>query len=455
MNQFSPHPYQQRAINAILDQPSVGLFLGMGLGKTVITLTALDRLIFDSFEVSQVLVIAPKIVAEQTWQQEAGQWAHLGRLDFSLVLGTEQKRLEALAHPARIKVINRENVAWLVHRYENNWPFDCVVIDELSSFKNPSAQRFKALKAVRPKIKKVIGLTGTPAPNGYMDLWAQVYLLDQGEALGKTITSYRQAYFDQDSYTYGYTIKKGASKEIDSRLAGLCLSMTEKDYLALPDLTVKDCPIDLPEEAKKAYKQLERALFLELGDTEVTTLNAAALSNKLLQLAGGALYTDTGEGKVIHRAKLDRLLSLVERLEGEPALLFYQYKHEAERILAELSKLNIKVKELSEKGAIEAWNNGEVDILLAHPASAAYGLNLQSGGRVLIWYTLPWSLELYEQANKRLHRQGQKKAVTVYRLLTRGTRDEDVALALAHKGNAQAQLLESLKARRASYLQGV
>lgn len=414
----------------------------------MITLTAIDQLLYDYLAVSHVLVIAPKKVAEATWQTEAQKWSHLSRLRIATALGTAKERMAAVTSGADITIINRENVAWLVAEVLKagmKWPFDMVVCDESSSFKNPSAARFKALKRVLPRIKRTVILTGTPAPNGIMDLWAQIYLLDQGERLGKYITHYRERYFDYNPWRHEYTPKRCAFEAVQRAIGNLCVSMKATDYLTMPDLVVHDMPVKLSGPAQKLYKQMEKEMVLELDGEDVTALNAAALTGKLLQLCGGCVYDAEGKAHQIHTGKLEALGELVEGLNGEHALLFYGFRHELPGIREALK--GYRIRELKSAEDAAAWNEGKVDILLAHPASCAYGLNLQAGGRYVIWYTLSWSLELYQQANARLHRQGQLQPVIVHRLLVQGGVDEDVAAALSGKTETQEALLTALKAR--------
>nr|DAX53121.1 MAG TPA: Chromatin remodeling complex ATPase [Caudoviricetes sp.] len=453
---FNPHNYQKYCIDKVVNTEKVGLLLDMGLGKTIITLTAIDELKLNMFEVSRVLVVAPKKVAESTWFREAEKWDHLKLLKFSAVLGSEKKRINALNTPADIYVINRENIPWLVDYYRNDWPFDMVVIDEFSSFKNHQAKRFKALKLVLGKIKRLVGLTGTPAPNGLKDIWAQIYLLDQGERLGKNITAFRERYFN--FYRYGnnpygeYELKQGSDKSIMDRITDICVSMKAEDYLELPDVVDNVINVELDAKARKQYEELEKQMILELNNLEeITVANAAALSNKLLQLSNGAVYDEKREVHEIHKCKLERFMELVEELNGKSALVFYSFKHDLDRMKVALVKTGLRVRELKTVQDEKDWNSGKIDILLAHPASAAYGLNLQDGGNHVIWFGLNWSLELYQQANKRLHRQGQKEKVIIHHLVCSNTRDEDVMKALQSKGDIQEELLQSLKARIEKY----
>lgn len=449
---FVPHNYQKYCIERMVDDNILGLMLDMGLGKTIITLTAIQELKYNRFEVNKVLIIAPKKVAEVTWTDEIEKWEHLHLLRPSLVLGSASKRIKALAKNADVYVINRENVVWLVEYYKNNWPFDMVVLDEWSSFKNHQSKRFKYLKMVRGKMKRVVGLTGTPTPNGLIDLWAQVYLLDQGARLEKTIGRYRERYFDpgQRNRTtiFNYEAKDGSEHAIHEKIADICISMKAEDYLQLPDVIYETVPVVLDSKAKKPYEELEKKMILELeAGEEITVASAAALSNKLQQLANGAIYGENREVFEIHDCKIERFLELIEQLNGKPALVFYNFQHDLSRIQEALTKSGLRVRLLKSPEDQKDWNEHKIDILLAHPASAAYGLNLQEGGNHVVWFGLNWSLELYQQANKRLHRQGQKEKVIIHHLITKGTRDEDVMVALENKGNVQEELLQSLKVR--------
>ena len=390
-------------------------------------------------------MIAPKKVAEATWQAEGAKWEHLADLRFSTVLGDAKARRAALETNADVYVINRENVVWLVEYYSGRyWPFDMVVVDESSSFKNPGAKRFKALRKVRGMINRIVILTGTPAPNGIMDLWAQVWLLDRGQRLGKFVSRFREYFFTYNPWKYEYTPKPGAFAEVQRRIGDICVSMSASDWLQLPERVVHDVPVALGEESRKAYRKLEREMLLEADGETITALSAGTLTNKLLQLCGGAVYDADGATHRVHTDKLEALTELVESLNGEPCLLFYGVRHEIDPIRAALGD---GVRMLESAADADAWNAGNVKVLLAHPASCAYGLNLQAGGRHIIWYTLTWSLELYQQANARLYRQGQTKPVIVHRLLVQGGVDWDVAKALEGKDETQMALLEALKAR--------
>ncbi len=397
------------------------------------------------------MVIAPKKVAEATWSKEAAKWDQLKLLRLITVLGTEKQRIRALNTPADVWIINRENVQWLVDHYRNAWPFDMIVIDESSSFKNHQAKRFKALTWVRSHISRIVELTGTPAPNGLIDLWAQVYLLDEGKRLGKYITHFRERYFEPDQrnaqQVFSYAPKPGADTVIQQLIGDICVSMKADDYLQLPDCTVNDISVILDDKAQKQYNTMERAMLLEVDEATIDAGTAAVLSNKLLQLCNGAVYDDQHEVIHIHDCKIQAFLELIEQLNGQPALVFYNFRHDVTRIKKALEKSGLRVRELKTPADETDWNNRQVDILLAHPASAAYGLNLQDGGNHVVWFGLNWSLELYQQANKRLHRQGQKQKVIIHHLSVSGGRDEDVVLALEDKGATQDRLIESLKAR--------
>lgn len=448
---FVPHPYQEFCARAILDKPAVGLFLDMGLGKTAITLTAINELRYGRFAIKKCLVIAPKKVAEATWQREAAKWDNLRHLRFATVLGSAKNRIKELYRPADIYVINRENVDWLVDYYKNDWPFDMVVVDESSSFKSHRAKRFKSLASIRSHIQRIVELTGTPSPNGLMDLWSQIYLLDRGERLGKYYTHFRDRYFDPGrrgrDVIYQYDPKDGAADAVLSKISDICISMKASDYLQLPDCIVHDIPVELDAKAKKAYNELEKKMVLSLPDGDIDVASAAALSNKLQQLANGALYDDDHQVHLVHDCKIEAFMELIEQLHGQHALVFYNFKHDKDRLLEALAKSKLRVREFTGAKEEVDWNAGKIDVLLAHPASTAYGLNLQDGGHHIIWFGLNWSLELYQQANKRLHRQGQKEPVIIHQLICTGTRDEDLVEALGDKDASQEKVLESLKAR--------
>ena len=449
---FKPHAYQERAIRMIETLPQVGLFLDMGLGKTVITLTAVRDLIYDLFEVRKVLVIAPKRVAEDTWSREADKWEHLSMLSMSLILGTAEQRTRAIEHEADVYVIGRDNVVWLVEllqKRRRGWPFDMIVIDELSSFKNPQAKRFRALKKATPFASRVVGLTGTPSPSSLMDLWAELYLLDRGQRLGLTLGAYREKYFRAGAHN-GYVVykwepRKGAQEEIEQKISDICVSMSAADYLTLPPRIDNVIPVKLSEEERARYRQMEEDQLIRFDDSDdvVAALSAAAVMGKLLQIANGRVYTEEHEAVRIHERKLDALEDIIEATAGS-VLVFYSFRHDADAIRERIPE----AKELTGPEDIRAWNDGKIPVLLAHPASVGYGLNLQEGGRVIVWYGLTWSLELYQQANARLHRQGQTKPVIIHHLITEGSVDEDVMQALRHKDTSQAALLAALKERK-------
>ncbi|EEG52903.1 SNF2-related protein [Enterocloster asparagiformis] len=457
---FKPHAYQRHCIDRIIETKKLGLFLDMGLGKTVTTLTAIKELKYNRFRVRKVLVIAPKKVAEGTWTREAAKWDHTNMLRVSPVLGSQAKRIRALNTPADLYIINRENVVWLVDYYRNSWPFDMVIVDESSSFKSHSAKRFKALASVGDHIDRLVELTGTPSPNGLADLWSQVYLLDSGERLGKRYTHFRERYFQPDKrgadgMIYSYEAKPGTESAILEKISDICVSMKAEDYLQLPDVTYHEIPVVLDPKALNAYTELERKMILELPEDEsdISVTSAAALSNKLLQLANGAVYDEDRTVHEIHGCKIEAFLELIESLQGKPALVFYNYQHDRERILKALAGSKLRIRELKKPQDEDDWNARKIDILLTHPASSAYGLNLQQGGNHVIWFGLTWNYELYTQANKRLHRQGQTEKVIIHHLVCSGTRDEDVMQALQRKDDVQNWVMESLKARIRRYRQ--
>ena len=452
--EFKPHAYQQHCIDKIIEIKKLGLFLDMGLGKTVTTLTAVKELKYNRFLVRKVLVIAPKKVAEGTWTREAAKWGHTQMLRVSPVLGSQTKRIRALNTPADLYIINRENVCWLVDYYRNAWPFDMVVVDESSSFKSHSAKRFKALASVGDRIDRMVELTGTPSPNGLEDLWSQIFLLDGGERLGKRYTQFRERYFQPDKrgadgMVYSYEAKPGTEASILEKISDICISMKAEDYLQLPDITYHEIPVELDSKSLKAYFELEREMVLQLpeDDETISVTSAAALSNKLLQLANGALYGEDRQVHEVHSCKVEAFLELIESLQGKPALVFYNYQHDRARILKALEKSGLAVRELKTTQDEDDWNAGKIQVLLTHPASSAYGLNLQQGGNHVIWFGLTWNYELYTQANKRLHRQGQKEKVIIHHLVCSGTRDTDVMQALQRKDDVQSWVMESLKAR--------
>ena len=433
----------------IIDKPHCGLFLDMGLGKTVSTLTAVQQLL-DDCEISRVLVVAPKKVAETTWSTEAEKWDHLHDLKVVKVLGTEKQRCLALAKKADVYVTGRDNFVWLVGKYGGQLPFDALVIDELTSFKSAKSERFKAMRIALPSVKRVIGLTGTPAPNGLIDLWAQMYCIDQGERLGKSVSRYREAYFETHKWNgivVRCDVKKGCDKIIRDKIADVCLSMQAKDYLQLPDMITHTATVELSEKMMTAYSKFEKEKVLEFkaehGNEPANVLanSAAGLMNKLSQFANGAIYDEDMQVHAIHDEKVDRLAEIVEAAQSS-VLVFYQYKHDIPRIEAKLKGYRVRTYQ-GEKD-LKDWNAGNIDVLLAHPASTAYGLNMQQGGHYIVWFGTGWNLEHYQQANARLHRQGQRYPVTVYRLLCRGTVDERAAAALDGKTGVQQSLLDSL-----------
>lgn len=452
MEDFIPHNYQQYCIDRVCNDPAIGLFLDMGLGKTAITLSAIKRLKYEMWCVHKVLIIAPKKVAESVWSKEAAKWKQLNCLRFSFVLGTAKQRLHALEETADIYMINRENTQWLVNLYGHNWPFDMVVLDESSSFKNHRAKRFKALKLERSRINRIVELTGTPNPRSLMDLWAQLYLLDSGKRLGRTITAYRDAWFvpGRRSRTtiFDYDPKPGAFDEIQNSISDICISMKTEDYIELPQLIYDDIPVALDAAAQKAYDRLERDTLLQVDDeTVITAGTAAALRGKLLQLCNGAVYDEEGNVIPVHDCKVEALLETVEQLNGQHAIICYNFKHDRARLLEALKATPLRVEVYEGKEQEEAWNAGQIDLLLVQPASCGYGLNLQAGGHHIIWFGLNDSLELYQQTNKRLHRQGQPYPVIIHHLLVQGGTDEDVIKSLNNKADVQDSLLEALKVR--------
>ncbi|WP_338433254.1 DEAD/DEAH box helicase [Clostridium tyrobutyricum] len=443
---YKPHGYQAFSTEFILEHKSAGLFLECGLGKSVITLTAVVELMYNMFDVSKVLVIAPLRVADTTWQDEIEKWEHLKCLKISKVLGSKKNRIMALYKKADVYTINRENVPWLVDFYKNDWPFDMVVIDELSSFKSPSAKRFRALKKVRHKIKRIIGLTGTPAPNGLLDIWSQIYLLDRGERLGRTFNGYRGRYFHPQKYINGgipadYAVNEGGEEKIYTKISDICISMKALDYLKMPECILNKVEVELSEKEMKLYRKLERDLLLPFEDSDVDAANAAVLANKLLQMANGAVYDEFNDVKYIHDRKLDALEDLIESANGKPVLVYYAFKHDRDRIKARFDAGEINTSE-----DIAKWNEGKTQIALCHPASTGHGLNLQYGGCTIIWFGLTWSLELYQQANARLWRQGQNHTVVIHHILTKDTIDQRVMRALQDKDTSQAALIDAVKA---------
>ena len=448
---YSPHEYQRYATEYIETHPVAAVLLDMGLGKTSITLTALNNLLFDSFEVRRILVIAPLRVARNTWGAEIEKWDHLDSLQYSVAVGTETERLSALRKPADIYLINRENVQWLITESGIPFDFDMVVIDELSSFKNHQMKRFKALMKVRPKVKRIVGLTGTPSSNGLMDLWAEFRLLDMGERLGRVIGQDRTSYFRPDKQNgqvvFSYKPLPGAEKQIYGKISDITISMKSTDYLRMPELINSRYSVYLSERENSRYAELKEELVLQLPDGEVTAANAASLSGKLSQMANGAVYTDAGETVAVHERKLDALEDIIEAANGKPVLVAYWFRHDLERITGRLQKLKIPYARLDTDGSIRKWNAGEIPVALIHPASAGHGLNLQSGGNTLVWFGLTWSLELYQQTVARLWRQGQEsETVVVQHIITKGTIDERIMKALSEKDTTQAALIDAVKA---------
>lgn len=421
------------------------LFLQMGLGKTVITLSAIHNLMFNSFEVKKVLIIAPIRVARDTWPDECDKWEHLKLLRYSTVIGSVKERTQALKEKADIYFINRENIDWLVNKSNIPFDFDMVVIDELSSFKSHTAKRFKALIQVRPYIKRIVGLTGTPSSNGLMDLWAPFRILDKGERLGRFISHYRQTYFNPDKRNgmiiYSYKLKPGGEEAIYDKISDITVSMKAEDYLEMPELIMNKVPVELSAKEQAIYDQLKKDMLVTLGDKEIDAVNAAVLSGKLLQMASGNVYGEEQQSIHLHDRKLDALEDLIEGANGKPLLVVYWFKHDLERI-----KERFEVRELKSRQDFRDWNQGEIPVAVIHPASAGHGLNLQSGGSTIVWFTLTWSLELYEQTNARLYRQGQSESVVVHHIVTKNTLDEYVLKALENKSQSQNALINAVKA---------
>ena len=448
---YSPHDYQTYAVDYIETHPISTVFLDMGLGKTSITLTAINDLLFDSFEVHRVLVIAPLRVARDTWTAEVDKWDHLQNLICSVAVGTESERKAALMRPADIYIINRENVQWLVEESGIPFTFDMIVIDELSSFKNHNTKRFKAMLKVRPRVSRIVGLTGTPASNGFMDLWAEFRILDMGQRLGRFITKYRTDYFQPDKRNgqiiYSYKPLPYAEDAIYKQISDVTISMKAADHLKMPELISSEYTVCLSDEEKQKYADLKQELVLSLGDAEITAANAASLSGKLSQMANGAIYDDSDEVIQIHDRKLDALEDIIESANGKPVLVAYWFKHDLIRISEKLKKLHIPFSHLDTSDSIRRWNSGEIPVALIHPASAGHGLNLQSGGSTLVWFGLTWSLELYQQTVARLWRQGQtSETVVVQHIVTKGTIDERIMKALSLKEHTQTALIDAVKA---------
>ncbi len=442
---YNAHEYQKYATEFILKHPIAAVFLEMGLGKSVITLTALFDLCLDMFLIGKVLVIAPLRVARDTWPSEIKKWEHLKSLTYSVVVGTAAERKEALMRKADIYIINRENVDWLINKSGFPFDFQMIVIDELSSFKSWQAKRFKSLLKVRPKVKRIVGLTGTPSSNGLMDLWAEFRVLDLGQRLGRYITHYRSAFFTPDKRNaeiiFSYKPLPGAEKQIYKRIEDITISMKSCDYLELPECIINEIPVFMSEKEQQVYDQFRENMVAKIKDKEIDAVNAAVLSGKLLQMANGAVYDDEKNSILIHDRKLDALEDLIEGANGKPVLIAYWYQHDAQRI-----KSRFDVREIKTSKDIEDWNAGKISAAIIHPASAGHGLNLQSGGSTLIWFGLTWSLELYQQTNARLHRQGQKDTVVIHHIIAKGTIDENVMKALRQKEKTQNALIDAVKA---------
>ena len=448
---YEPHNYQAYCIQRVVEDPAVGLFLRPGLGKTVITLTAVNILKYFRWQVSKVLVVAPKTVAEATWSKEAAKWDHLQHLRISVVLGSASKRIKALNIPADVYVINRENIAWLVDYYRQDWPFDMLVLDESTSFKSWQSKRFKAVKLIRRFCKKAVLLTGTPSSKGIMDLWAQIYLLDGGARLGKNITQFRARYFDANTHGGHFTEykpKEGAESAVLNAISDICVSMKAEDYLELPDCIEHEIPVALDDKTQKAYKRFERDLLLDVDGDTITAGTAGVLTGKLLQFCSGAVYDEDKKPVHIHDCKIDAYMELLESLNGEPCITFYGYQHDKDRILSSLAKSGPRVRVYAGPEDGDAWNGGEIDVLLVHPASCAYGLNLQAGGRHIIWFTPNWSFELNDQARCRLWRQGSPyDKIYVHYLIVQGCVDEDVLDVIRDRKKTHDAVMQVLKAR--------
>ena len=453
---YVPHAYQAFCINYIKTHPVSALFLDMGLGKTVITLTAIRDLMLDELLVTKTLVIAPLRVARDTWPAETRKWDHLNDLDISVIVGDLRVRESAVSKSALIYIINRENIKWLVEYYERNgiqWDFDCVVIDELSSFKNYHSQRFKWLRKMRPFVKRWIGLTGTPSSNGLIDLWAEIGILDGGQRLGRFIGRYRDAYFKPSSMNpntgvvYSYAPREGAEQQIYDRISDITISMKALDYLEMPECVYVNHEVQMSDQEKKLYDQLKSDLIIPLEDGDIDAANAAALSNKLLQLSNGAVYDENGIVRVVHKRKLEMLEDMIEAANGQPVLIAYWFKHDHQRIMEHLTACGYSPRDIRESEDIKDWNTGKMAVALIHPASAGHGLNIQEGGHILIWFGLTWSLELYQQTNARLWRQGQRDTVTIHHIVCENTVDEDVLNALSSKNVTQEKLIAAVKAQ--------
>lgn len=448
---YKPHKYQQYAIEFIKQHPIAAILLDLGMGKTSIVLSCLNYLMFETFEVSKVLIIAPLRVARNTWSDEIKKWDHLQGLRYSIAVGTAAERIKALKADADIYIINRENVPWLIEESGLPFDYDMVVVDELSSFKNWNAKRFKALMKVRPKVKRIVGLTGTPSSNGLMDLFAEFKVLDMGERLGRFISQYRVNFFKPDRVNgpivYSYKLLPGAEDRIYEKISDITISMKASDYLEMPELISTEYKVYLDDEERAKYEELKNELVLQLPGAEITAANAATLSGKLSQLANGAIYDDDGSVNAFHERKLDALEDLIESANGKPVLVAYWFKHDLKRIAERLTALKVNFQRLDSDESIRKWNAGELQAGLIHPASAGHGLNLQEGGNTIIWFGITWSLELYSQTIGRLFRQGQKaKNVTVIHIITDGTVDERILKALEAKDSTQRALIDAVKA---------
>lgn len=448
---YKPHDYQRYCIEFIKNNPIAAILLDMGMGKSSITLTAIEELMNDSFEVSKVLIIAPLRVAKHTWSGEIEKWEHLKELRYSIVVGTATQRKKALKADADIYIINRENVPWLIEQSGVPFDFDMVVIDELSSFKNWQSKRFRSLMKVRPMVKRIVGLTGTPSSNGLMDLFAEYKVLDLGKRLGRFIGQYRLNYFKPDRVNgpivYSYKLLPGAEQQIYEKIDDITVSMRATDYLEMPELISTEYPVYLDASELETYEEMKKDLVLNLPGGEITAANAASLSGKLCQMANGAVYTDEDSYIEFHDKKLDALEDIVEAANGKPLMVAYWYKHDLIRIEERLSKLGVEYQKLDSDASIEKWNKGELPVALIHPASAGHGLNLQSGGSTIVWASIPWALEMYSQTNARLYRQGQRaNTVKIIHIITKGTIDERIMKALSEKDNTQAALIDAVKA---------
>ena len=448
---YSPHDYQTYATNFILDHPVAAVFLDMGLGKSIITLTAIFDLCLDSFLIRKVLVIAPLRVARDTWPYEIRKWDHLHGLSYSVAVGTEMERKAALRQRAFVYIINRENVQWLVEESGTPFDYDMVVIDGLSSFKSYQAKRFRSLTKVRPKVKRIVGLTGTPSSNGLMDLWAQFRILDMGKRLGRYITHYRNAYFQPDKrngqVVFSYKPLPGAEEAIYEKISDITISMKAADHLKMPECVLNEVKVDLSTKEREVYDSMKHDLVVSLAGEKIDAGNAAALGNKLSQMANGAVYGEDRRVFSIHDKKLDALEDLIEAANGKPVLVAYWFKHDMERIQQRLKKLHIPFSTMDTSDSIARWNRGEIPVALIHPASAGHGLNIQSGGSTLIWFGLTWSLELYQQTNARLWRQGQQaETVVIHHIITKNTIDERIMSALRSKDKTQSALIDAVKA---------